>query len=157
MLHMVNRRYISWTEADRCGLVPKGAGGGRATRDRRCRLAPVLMVLMGLAVVGSGCQHQKLADKRIAVRQGSMRCTLGVAQESLESRPERLRLMCHHIDDVWCRDVDRFGELDEEAALYWDSRLKSWERNSRILDHELADVMVGRPENIEPTAIYLFY
>ena len=128
-----------------------------AHRNPRVAMKLMAFGLVGMAVLGSGCQHEALAQKRLHVHQRSMESTLKQVAKSEQTRAPNLQRTWSHIEGSWQRDVRHSRENGPEAEAIWQWHTRAWNRNSRLYGPEAARILFGRPERVEPNAIILCY
>jgi hypothetical protein len=123
---------------------------------RRWHLATRLLPL-ALAGASVGCQNADFGERRLQMRDGSLRWTADVWAKSEESRPERLGTAVAYIQ----ANEERHAE-----ALDWDARearrllrddVDRWQQRQPLYWKEIGRILGGRPDEIERYAIIMFY
>jgi hypothetical protein len=105
----------------------------------------------------SGCQHSDYAQRRISERERNLAWTVDQYVESERSRPAKFR-----------NSIALMGRIAEEDAhqldynLRWfgsmiESDARRFEARQPIYRATILDILDGKPESIEKTAIDLFY
>jgi len=116
-------------------------------------------MLLPLALAGAsvGCQNADFAERRLAMRDESLRWTADVWAKSEESRPEQLQTALAYIP----ANEERHAE-----ALDWDARearrllrddVDRWQQRQPLYWKEVGRILWGRPDEIERNAIIMLY
>ncbi len=115
-------------------------------------------VMAALMMSATGCQHQDLAERRARMRRDKVARTVNLIERSEASRPGRMGRTLTAIDRrarLDARNTARNGERVENQVKRnfrrWHDRQREYREG--INRHFLR----RRPENIEPTAIILFW
>jgi hypothetical protein len=116
-------------------------------------------MLLPLALGGAsvGCQNADFGERRLQMRDESLRWTADMLAKSEESRPERLRTALAYIG----ANEERHAE-----ALDWDARevrrllrddVDRWQQRQPLYWKETGRILWGQPDQIERNAITMFY
>lgn len=128
---------------------------GRGFAARTLVLNVAIMIVFVLAV--PGCRHQDLARQRLETRDQHIRNTARVMVETERSQPEQLEKTLVIIDGNLHRDAELTRENVPEYGGYLRGDWNRWRSRPPVYGRWIHDATKGRPENLEPTAIWLFY
>lgn len=124
---------------------------------RRCVGLHSAVLGAALLILGTGCQHQALADRRMQSRVDKLSATVNEAANDLPKRAEKLSRWPGFIEKELQRDAAKLDrdlrELDRLAA----KDVQRWVERQPDYQKGIARELWGKPERIEPTFIELFY
>jgi hypothetical protein len=121
------------------------------------RLIPALLLGGGALSLLAGCQHQALADREAEIRMQRLSYVPRVAAKSEASRIPRLRFMARHTDWYFRHQARHFDKNLKGAGAYIERNLTQAEERFPPYLQKGGEIIWGRPERIERTAIMLFW
>ncbi len=106
---------------------------------------------------GTGCQSQRLAQSRLDRRAGNLRWTADRLADREQRNADWIHRDLQYIRDRLQLDAVRternFVELDR-----WIQRdVDRWIDRQPVYRREIERILRGKPERIEPTAVWLFF
>ena len=133
-----------------------GVVGGMRLEIARARMRPwAVGTLCVLAL--TGCQQSNYGQRRLAERERGMAYTLNTYIQSERERPQKLErtvtLMGHIIEEDAAQldyNTRWFGKMIESDVRRFEARQPAYR-------DVILDLLDGKPENLEHTAIDLFY
>ena len=111
-----------------------------------------------LLVAVAGCQQQQMAERRAQMRFHNIAFVVGAMERSEASRPGRINNTFGVIERKWRLDVENTRRNGELVIEFFDRDFRRWEQQQpEYRDAFERLILRGKPENIEPTAIILFW
>lgn len=108
-------------------------------------------------MLGAGCAHKELSDRRWAARERGVQNTVDVWRRGEADAPRRM----NHTLGVADRQLDRDVRTTEAAPAriggWIDYDTQRWMNNQPVYRRHLENQLRGRPERIEPHTIILFW
>lgn len=120
------------------------------------------MVIAALGVLAAlcystGCRQADLADERYQRRVASLHRTTDAYLDRESKSPQRLARAGDTIDEKLKQKSRATRQNFRELHAYIERDLRRWERNQPRYRKDIARFFRGKPENIERTAIILFW
>ncbi len=114
--------------------------------------------LAALLALTTGCQHQQMAERRAQMRRENIGYVVDSIVRSEASRPARMNDTFGAIERKRRLDVENTRRNGALVQDYFDRGFRRWEeRQPAYRDGIERLILHGKPENIEPTAIILFW
>ena len=125
----------------------------------RLRIATVTATAMAaLPALTAGCQHRQMAERRAQMRRESLGYVVDSIVRSEASRPARMNDTFGAIDRKWRLDVENTRRNGELVVEFFERDFRRWEQQQPEYRGAIERLFLhGKPENIEPTAIILFW
>lgn len=124
--------------------------------DKRCGRFYVIASVVVLSL-SAGCQHQQKADRRVAQRLENIRGVAEYVAKDGSRRSAKLAEMGRRIDREARRDAAKLArdvrEVNRLAAL----DVRRWNERQPVYRKSIAREFWGKPQNIEPVFIDMFY
>ena len=116
-----------------------------------------IVTAAALAAV-TGCQHQQMAERRAQMRRDNVDYVVDSIVRSEASRPGRVDNTVGLIERRWRLDVENTRRNGELVHEYFERDFQRWEDRQPAYRSAIERLILrGKPENIEPTAIILFW
>ncbi len=120
------------------------------------------MVFAALGVLtalcySTGCRRADRADERYQRRVASLHRTTDAYLDRESKSPQRLARAGDTIDEKLKQKSRATRQNFRELHAYIERDLRRWERNQPRYRKDIARFFRGKPENIERTAIILFW
>lgn len=124
-----------------------------ANRARPCTaLAACLIPLLAV-----GCQHKALAQREHEERLTQLDWTVETCRRSEQARPERLARTCRDVEWYFANQAVEFERNAAGAQSYFERDCTRAGPRLRRAGERTRELLYGKPENIEETAIILFF
>lgn len=111
---------------------------------------------MLLAIASLGCETSSLAERRVQTREDRMNDTLTRWGNSIASRPERLDRTLSHIDRREREYAEKFRRSIEGVGRWYERDVEHMKFREPDYKRKLNEILRGKPENIERSAVILF-
>ncbi|HUU99113.1 MAG TPA: hypothetical protein VM487_25550 [Phycisphaerae bacterium] len=150
-------RMIVWNRlAEAVGIIRLA----RALGDLLARAMPRQLIGtslgIGLAIGVTGCRHEPLAQRRLAMRWDNIRTTTERITDREAQSPQRLARAAEFTRDDLRRHAIAFERDLHGVAAYLERDLRRWQESQPTYWRETGRLLRGKPETIERTAIILF-
>ncbi|MBU0639055.1 MAG: hypothetical protein KKB50_09340 [Planctomycetes bacterium] len=123
---------------------------------RGCSLIRWLVAAALVAVLNSGCQQRQHAEDRVQARWEGIGRTWETYVAREADSPPHLHRADRYIRQRLSRDA-RAAERDfRQVEVYLERDLRRWRERQPIYRNKAAELLRGKPETIEHTAIHLF-
>ncbi len=116
--------------------------------------------LVALAAAGAatcGCEPSQLAQRRLTMRKENLRETAGLLAHNEQKRPA---LVKRDLDFVKSAEQHHARALHDNSAWFgqlWQRDVEKFKQNQPEYRDALKRIFRGKPEQLEETAIILFY
>jgi hypothetical protein len=125
---------------------------------RPCRHKPfIIIALCTSSLALTGCQHKQFADERADRRAGVMQHTLETIAESEAVRPARLERAGRWIEKEIADDVVNTEQNAGEFVEFFRRDFDRFKNRQTDYQRTIGEILYGKPENLEPNAIRLFW
>ena len=115
-------------------------------------------VVAALMMSATGCQHQDLAERRARMRRDNIARTVNMIERSEASRPARMGRTLTAIDRRARLDARNTVLNGERVENQVKRSFRRWQDRQPYYRKGIDRFLLrGKPENIEPTAIILFW
>jgi hypothetical protein len=115
-------------------------------------------LLSGVVLLGAaGCQHQALAERRLGYRADALHWTAETLARSEQMHWEDLGDGLAYIPENEQRHAEWLAQSAEGAAQMLRDDVERWQQRQPLYWKEFGRILRGRPEEIEPNAIVMFY
>gem|GEM_PF-1909670 len=116
-----------------------------------------MWLALATALLATGCQPSSLASRRVQARLERVSDTAQTWAAREQSRPDKLQRAAEFIDRDLRQNAERLRR-DGQYVVQWQARnVTHWRARQPVYRDKAAQLLWGKPERIERSAIILFF
>ncbi|MBK8913219.1 MAG: hypothetical protein IPM64_01225 [Phycisphaerales bacterium] len=129
----------------------------RTHRTARSPLIPFGLAAACAIVLAAGCAQRELSDRRLAARERGVQNTLAVWKRGEADAPRRVDRTLGVAGQQLDRDVQKTEAAPARIGGWIDFDTQRWMNNQPVYRRHIENQLHGKPDEVEPHAIILFW